>query len=187
MRWSVFAAFAFILIVVQVSVRNVFTLEQLRGLSPDLVACLVVFVALFAHRSSVLWACWILGMLMDLAPSDRGLEYHLLGPHALGYVAGGYLILQLRTMVFRRRMITMAFLTFTCLVATALVAVSILVLRSGLYSEAVLPTGAFRELLFRFGIAIYSALLAMPVGWLLNATMPLWGFQSLSHRRASGW
>src|SRR5690606_3649579 len=89
MRWSVFTAFAFVLIVVQVSVRNVFTLEQLRGLSPDLVACLVVFVSLFAHRSSVLWACWILGMLMDLAPSDRGLEYHLLGPHALGYVAGG--------------------------------------------------------------------------------------------------
>jgi len=181
MRWPVFAIFAFIVMVLQLSLRNVLTLQSLRQISPDLVACLAVFIALFAHRGAALWACWFLGLMMDLAPTDGDPGYFLIGPHALGYVFGGFLVLQLRTMVFRRRAVTLAFLTLVFLVAASVVTVFMLSMRSWY------PGGdgffALSEFWRRLLIAGYSAALAIPLGALLNSTMALWGFQSNAARR----
>ena len=38
------------------------------------------------------------------------------------------------------------------------------------------------EMLRRILIALYSAVAAVPVGWLLVRTLPLWGFQTSMHR-----
>ncbi len=180
MRWPVFIIFAFLAVVAQLSVRNAFTLYSIRGISPDFVAALAVFVALFANRSAALWACWTLGLLVDLAPPD-GSTYHLIGPHALGYAAGGYLVLQLRSMVFRRRAITMGFLTFLALIAASLVAVMLLSIRSWYPNE--LAYAPLNDLGRRVLIAVYSGVVAIAIGWLLNKSVPLWGFQS----RSGGW
>lgn len=187
MRWAVFAIFAFLVVVVQLSVRNVLMLHSVGDISPDIVACLVVFVSLFGHRSSALWACWILGWALDLAPGENT-GPHVIGPHALGYVFAGYVILQLRTMVFRRRAVTFGFLTFVAVVAAGVVAVAVLTIRSWYPDSAgALPHGALGELLRRFAIALYSGLVGIPVGWFLGATLPLWGFQSGLPRRSGGW
>ena len=184
MRWPVFAVFALGFIVVQLSLRGAFTLQSVGWISPDIVACLVVFVALFAHRQSALWACWILGVAMDLAPSPGG-GTHIVGPYALGYVFGAVVILQLRTMVFRRRTLTMGFLTALCVLASSVVAVTILMVRSWYPGGPILPGGPFMEFIRHVGIAIYSGLLAIPLGWLLGTTVNLWGFQSNIPRRTA--
>lgn len=182
MRWPIFAIFAFAAIVAQLSVRNVLTLYALNGISPDLVAALAVFIALFANRSAALWACFILGVLIDLlAPAAGAAAFKVIGPHALGYAAGGYLVLQLRTMVFRRRAITIGFLTVLALIAAALVMVMLLTIRSW-YPQAA-PYGPLSELGRHALMAVYSGVVAIPVGWLLARTLPLWGFSS----RAVGW
>lgn len=181
MRWPIFAIFAFAALVVQLSVRNVFTLFSVWGISPDVVAVLAVFVALFANRTSALWACFILGLLVDLAPQAHEASYHVLGPHALGYTAGGYLVLQMRSMVFRRRAITMGFLTLLSLIVASLVIVMLLSIRSWYPGE--MPYGPLSDLGRQCLVAVYSAVVAIPLGWLLNATVPLWGFQSANQRR----
>ena len=112
----------------------------------------------------------------------------VIGPYALGYVFGSVLILQLRALVFRKRVLTFALLTFICMLAISLLVVGVLVVRSW-YVESPQPVyfegSALRELLHRFGIAIYTSVLAIPLGWLLVRSHPLWGFHSPHQHR--GW
>jgi rod shape-determining protein MreD len=182
-RWPIFAVFAFAALVLQLSARNALTLYSLWGISPDVVAALVVFVALFAPRTGALWAAWGLGLLVDLSPQDHAGGYYVVGPHALGYTAGAYLVLQLRTMVFRRRALTVGFLTSLALVAASLVAVMLLSIRSFYAGDGAMGYGPMSDLGQRCMIAMYSGLVAVPLGWLLGYTMPLWGFQPAAGRR----
>ena len=186
MRWSVFAIFALLGVTLESGFLQVFTLRWLGNLTPSFVACLVVFLSLFAGRWTALWACWILGLLMDLCVPRHPLP--LVGLHALGYVAGCYAILQMRTMVFRRRVITIGLLTFVCLIAVTVVGNAIYLIRSW-YSDGMLSVypSALEELLRGLGVAIYSLLLAIPVGWLLVRTVPWWGFQTVTYGRKTRW
>lgn len=181
MRWPVLVMFGFVLIAVQLSLRNALTLQSLWGISPNVVAPLAVFVALFAPRSAALWSCWWLGLVLDLAPQAAATPHHLLGINALALTAGGYVILQVRTTVFRRRALTVGFLTLAFLVAAALVAGSLLTIRSWYPGE--LPYRPLVSLGKSVLAALYSGVIAIPLGWLLNQTFPLWGFQ----HRGSSW
>lgn len=185
MRWPVFIVAAFVMIVLQVSVREVLTLRSIGSISPDFVACLATFIAMFAARNAALWACWILGLLMDLAPSAGKMPWHLIGPYALGYVFGGYLVLQLRAMVFRRRAISTGFLTFLFLLATGVIATFLLTVRHWYLADTPLYHSPLGEFWLRFKIALYSGLVAIPVGWLLQITIVLWNFHGGAGRR--GW
>jgi cell shape-determining protein MreD len=181
MRWPVLAVFGFLLIAVQLSLRNALTLHSLWSISPDVVAPLAVFIALFAQRSTVLWACWLLGLVVDLAPQSAASPYHILGVNALAYTGGGYLILQLRTTVFRRRALTVGFLTVLFLVTASLISVTLLMVRSWYPGE--LPFRPLVEFALGLMISLYSGIVAIPLGWLLHLTFPLWGFQ----HRGSNW
>lgn len=183
MRWPVFAIFAFVFVVAQLSFRNVLRLEKLGGISPDLVACLAVFISLFASRNSALWACWILGLVMDLAPQAYESPLPIVGPNALGYVAGSALVLHLRTMVFRRRAVTIAFLTLLFLILAGIVGVVFLILASITGHQGVLPHGPVRELGSRTATAVYSAIVALLVGAVLSQTVGFWSFQQGGARR----
>lgn len=183
MRWSVFAVAGFLAVVIQLSLRNALTLHELWGISPDVTACVVVFIALFAQRSAALWGAWMIGTLLDLAPQSSGTSAHVVGIYALGYTAGAYAILQMRTMVFRRRAITIGFLTVVCVLASSLIAVMLLAIRSWYPGE--LHYAPLADLGRRVLIALYSGIVAIPLGWLLGFTLPLWGFQSGGPRR--GW
>lgn len=185
MRWPVFAIAAFVVLLAQISARSVLTINSAGGLSPDLIACLLVFIALFAHRQAALWTCWMMGLLIDLTPPQSGLGYPIMGQYTLGYLFGGYVVLQLRTMVFRRRTLTVAFLTFLFLLAAGVAGVFLLALRSHFYAAeaAALPTGALSEFWRRMLLALYSGVIALPMGWLLLRTAELWGFQGGGPRR----
>jgi len=184
-RWPVFALFAYLVLVLEVSLRNVL---MLGPVGPSFVALLVVFVSLFAPRLTALWACWVLGLLVDLcSPLMHGADHvgPLLGAHALGYVFGCYVILQMRAMLFRRRAVTFAVMTAISLLAAGLVVVFLLAVHR-LYPGEGLALRPLRELLLRLGVAGYSGVLALLLGPVLVWTAPMWGFRGGPQRHA-GW
>ncbi|MCA9290382.1 MAG: hypothetical protein KDA25_04585 [Phycisphaerales bacterium] len=190
MRWSVFIVFAFVAFVFDVSLAGLFAVGRDAAFEPSIIACLAVFIALFASRMSALWACWILGMLVDLSHGvglPDATTIRILGPHALGFVIAGYMLLQVRTMVFRRRALTFVVLTFSFLVLAHVAAVAIAALRSWLPGTEAVWAGhrPVDELFRRFFLAAYSAVVAFPVGWALVRTVPAWGFQSGAARSAN--
>ncbi len=62
MRWAVFGLFAFLTLAVDTSLADV---VAIGGLRPSSCALLAVFIALSAPRLPALWACFILGLLLD--------------------------------------------------------------------------------------------------------------------------
>ena len=183
MRWQIYAVFAIAAVVLDTSLLQVLTIRTVGDIRPVASIVVVTFVAMFAPRATALWAAWALGVLVDLCtdlPVRGGSVAYLIGPHALGYVFAVYLILQVRAMVFRRRVMTLGMMTIVSAFAASLAVIAIYSVRRW-YPEAPLewtqygPTG---ELLRRLGIALYSGLLAIPLGWILLGTAGMWGFGS---------
>ena len=87
--------------------------------------------------------------------------------------------------MFRRRVTTVALLTFVCVLAAGMVQIVIGILRFWLpwAGGELVPFGT-GEILHECGNAAYSAILAIPVGWLLLQTLPLWRFDYGTSRRS---
>lgn len=190
MRWVVFLVFAALAVVFDVGLGEVLAITGLWDVKPSMCGILAVFVALSAPRPAAMWACFVLGLLLDLSNplsmGDGGV-LHLIGPFTLGFVAGGRLVIQGRAMVFRRRALTVGVMTTLCMLAVNLVAVTLLVIRAMypggpvFWTDSTLGAAVAQRLV----AAIYSGAVAVPVGWLLVRTMPLWGFQTVTHRSGS--
>ncbi len=189
MRWGIFGIFALLALSIDAGLSDLLRIESLWEIRPNFCGVLAVFVALSAPRITALWGCFVIGLLLDLsiehtAGVNRGV--YLAGPYALGLLAGGWLVLRCRTMVFRRRALTIGVMTLLSLAVAQAVIVMLLVLRS----RSWYPGGPIHwpdtavgiELLRRILIAVYSGIAAVPCGWLLVRTLPLWGFQSAGHR-----
>ena len=157
-------------------------------LSPSTTATLVVFVALFAPRSTALWAGMAAGLLMDLSiPAAAAGDQSLIvpGPYAIGFLFGTQLVLLLRSMVFRRNPIAVGLLTTPFLIAVSLAWMAIWLVR-GLDPESILPWSgghAGTQILSRLGWALQSGVVGIAVGWLLLFSWPIWRFDQSSLRR----
>lgn len=153
--------------------------------APSFVIALLVFVAMQASAVSSLGAGLMIGLLIDLtsartAPAT-GEAITIVGPYALGCLAASYAVLTARTMVVRHNPITFAFLAFVASLLTHVVAAALLEFRS-VYDPAVTFSAA-NELATRFGSSLYTAGVALPLGWLLRWFAPLFKFpQSGSSR-----
>lgn len=189
MRWGIFAIFALLVLSLDAGLSDVLRIESLWDIRPNLCGVLAVFVALSAPRIAALWGCFVIGLLLDLSieyttGGNRGV--YLVGPYALGLLAGGWLVLRGRTMVFRRRALTIGVMTVVSLLLAQAIIMMLLVIRS----RSWYPGGPIHwpdnavgiELLRRVLIAVYSGVAAVPGGWLLVRTLPLWGFQTGGHR-----
>lgn len=186
MRWTVFIIVALLFLVLETSFRAVLRLESV---SPSFMAALLVYLSLFAPRQIALWCSLILGVLMDLVmplQQPNNLQVYLIGPYALGYVGACFMLLQVRSMVFRRRLLTYCIMTAAAMTLVALVTVALFAVRSWLpWADAYYPIepSALGELGRRLGTAVYSAALAVPLGWLLLQTTRLWGFTQVAPTR----
>jgi len=191
MRWAIFLIFAVLGIVFDAGFGDVFRIDGLWSIRPSLSAVLVVFVALSAPRTLALWACFVLGLLIDLSTQHTAggnRIVYLVGPHTLGFLAAGWMVVRGRTMVFRRRPLTIGVMTLGCVLLAQAIVLAVLVLRSaGWYPGGVIhwtDTTLGVEVFRRVLIAVYSGLFGIPAGWMLVRTIPLWGFQTGSHRMA---
>jgi len=179
MRWTVFALAAYAALALQVGLaRHV----SLGSAQPQIVLLLAVFVALSAPTRTAVVACGILGLFMDLLASPYVLAATatlepapqaatILGPYTLGYMAGGYLVVQLRPMLFRHHPLTMAAMALAAGAEAHLLVVGLLWLRN--WYEPIEGFIASAELGVRGLGLLYTAglglLLAYPAKWITPA------------------
>ena len=182
MKWSTFAIFAFAALVLELSLTG---LVEVASIRPSLLALLALFIALSAARVAALWACFLLGCLADLSSAisyPPGQVAHLLGPHALGFTFGGALVLQIRAMVMQRQLVALCVFSGMFVATASIIVVAVYTARSWFPSFA--PEFAeFRpagELMRRWASALYTAIAALPVGYVLLRWQKLWSFQTLS-------
>ena len=178
MNWLVFAGFAYVSVALQSGLTPVWTVA---GTTPNLLLILAVFVGVSAGRTTVLWACLVLGLLLDLLPAPLSGQGVVLGPQAVGYLVGGYAVLQLRGMMFRDSVPSIVLMVLVAGGFAALVECLIYAFR-GLPWLAGEPVAAdwtaTRQLWRRCEELIYTAVLSVPVGLVLRSTRKVWGFNA---------
>lgn len=163
------------------SFGGVFTLRSLGSITPLAMPCLVVFIALFAPSMLAYVIAIVLGLLVDLSPGHGGLSQgaHLIGPYTLGFFVSTILVVRIRSIVFRRRVFTIVIFTIGCVVVTDAVEVLLLILRSFMpWTAQLAGSGGIAGLVKMLATAIYSGLLAVPLGWCLLSTIGMWRFTS---------
>ncbi|MBI1368913.1 MAG: hypothetical protein GC162_09705 [Planctomycetes bacterium] len=181
MRWWVFAIFAYLLLGIEVSVSDVLSIPTKFGpVVPHFMLILAVFVGLAAPTGVVLASSLIIGGLIDLTttwplPGDHGLT--LLGPHALAYLVGGYVLLQVRPMLFREHPLTVAAMMLVAGVAVELIVVAVFTIRA--WYEPLAGWSATSELVIRAIGLFYSAFVGFILAIPLCRLTPLFGFTSI--------
>lgn len=181
MNWAIFAIFAYVAVVVD---RSLTVLFPDGAAAPSMTLVLMVYLAMSAPPWKVMWSALLLGLLVDLSQKltlvDGPQAAVLVGPHALGYLVGAYLVLQVRAMLFRHSLLSLLALVVAGGMLAQLVIVFLLSVRglSIVPGEAVTQWSAMGEVGTRFVQVIYSAVLALPLGWLLIRLEPLWQFSA---------
>ena len=186
MRWLAFGFATYLLLGAELGLVEFLRIGD--DLAPSFLLVFATYIALSAQPGPALLAATVIGALMDLTqPWAAGTEMTvLLGPNALGYAAGAWLVVNLRGHVFRYHPAATAVLTFAMglaviivghfLIATRFVAHSLLNVYEPM--EWWTPVSLLRT---DFLTLLYSCLLAVPMIWVLNRFTPVFGL-SQGHR-----
>jgi len=178
MRWLVFAIAAYLALGLEVGLRP---LLVVGNATPGVVLILLVFIATAATPGVTVAAAVVLGVLLDLStpwPASGVADTVIVGPHALGMTLAAYMLLQVRTMLFRESPLTLACLTLVAGLFLHLAVVFLLTAR-GFPMPLAEPVPQFNpagQLAHRFFDLLYTTLAAIPIGWLLLRTEPIWQF-----------
>ena len=177
MNWLIFAIVTYVMLILEVGLRTLLGLPGPAGVHPSFLLVLGVYVALMAPAQVVPWVMLVLGVLVDLGPGPSP-EMTIVGPAALGYLVGGYVVLQLRSLVFRESVITLAALVFAAGIFVQLVVVVLYTARGlpWLTAQPMPGWNAADQLVHRFFQLLYTTALAVPLGALLLRTSVIWGF-----------
>ena len=175
MRWTSFVIAAYVVMALEVGLAQHIAIDTSWGpAAPSFALVLAVFISLHAPIRTAVLACGILGLLVDLAASPYTLAepatahtVTLIGPYALGYAAGGYLVILMRPMLIRRHPMALAVMSLLAGAEVHLVVLALLWVRQ--WYE---PLAAFHAveqlspralgLLYTSGLAIF---LAFPLSW----------------------
>ncbi|MAE63271.1 MAG: hypothetical protein CMJ18_03280 [Phycisphaeraceae bacterium] len=182
MRWFVFAIAAFIMLSLDQGLRVLLRIPGSDGVAPSFMLVLAVFVMISAPRRTAFWAALTCGLLVDLSlPRSAGqaTDFALIGPMALGYLAGAAVTVELRGLIFRDSPVAFGALVLIAGTFVHLVAVALLTLRGLPYPafiDAINGWSAADELVRRFFELLYSAVLAVPLGLLLIWSDRFWAF-----------
>lgn len=177
MRWLPFFILAYLALGLQLGAG--YDLSY-HGAPPNFVLIVVVFVAGNAPRDSALIASFLLGLLLDLISSQP------LGLYALSYGVAGLFVAGSRQVAYSDHMLTHFTLTLGAGLVNAIILwIHSLIRPAGIPLEVAagdfLPpvpvsSGAY------FLTAVYTALLAIPLLWLLSKFKPFFGFRSQRQR-----
>ncbi len=110
MRWIPFALLLYLTAVLQTALVPFIEIQAVR---PDLMVVLAVYYAMHARRYDALIACWIVGLVADLAgTSYTQAGYSNLGISALTLGLIGLAIVNMRELTFRESMTSQLIITF---------------------------------------------------------------------------
>ncbi len=159
---------------------------SIGGTVPSLAGVLAAFVSLNASRRNAWWGCFVIGLLIDFSSPQlvAGALLFLPGPNTLGFSVGSASVTVFRAVLLRRSMLTVSAMTFVLLLGVSLVWVFIWSMR-GIVTDGVVPFAgsATQELGIRVVWCLSSAMIGLPVGWLLNRTYSWWGFPGAGPRK----
>lgn len=173
MNWLLFAILTYAFLLMQVGLTALLGIPDAQGIKPDFLLIFAVFIGIQAQARTVAWGMLTLGIVANLLPGPVK-EGPLLGPEALGYVAGAFAVLQLRTLVFRESVISLAIMVFVVGIFIELVTVALYTGRGlPLFLGQPIPNwNASDELVHRFLILLYSAIASVPIGLVLLKIAP---------------
>ncbi len=150
-------------------------LWQLGGIAPSPLLVLLAWVALRSRSASVFWPSLLLGLLADLQPGANA-GAAVVGPHAVGYVTAAWAISKVRSMVFRDGLAPLAAAAGGATVVVGVIVMAILQIRQVPWITG--DTTMVHPLRSQLGrwllTAIYTAALAVPLGWLLKRVRERW-------------
>ncbi|MEM1355723.1 MAG: rod shape-determining protein MreD [Planctomycetota bacterium] len=172
MNWIVFAIAAYLAYALQQGLGHFWRIGDHEPLLPLI---LLVFIALQGSASTVAWAAILLGLLVDI--ETQGVT-DLVGPWALGFLAAGYTLLQLRNLLFKDSVFTIAIMSLVSGVFAVLVPTILYAMRGigFLTGEGIADFSAAQQLFDGFLMLVYTTALSIPVGWLLLKSKEAWGF-----------
>ena len=180
MNWLVFTIWVYLMLVAD---KGLDELLEVQMVAPSFTLILAVFLSLWAAPATVPWTLLVLGVLQDLSYGHAAGSVSnllLIGPHGLGYLAGGYVSIQLRGLVLRDSPVAMAVTVFAIGLFVHLVVVAMLTLRGLpiLLVEPICAWSAADELVRRFFALLYTAAVSLPVGYVLIRSARLWRFSA---------
>lgn len=184
MNWLTFGLFAWVALGLELGLKGGLRIGP--SIAPSFVMVYAVYLALLAPHRTALWTSFILGLLADLttriglAGLDRTVT--LVGPHTLGYLLAGQLVITMRAMMIRKNPFTMAVLAVLASAVAAVVIVAVYSLRSIIIGDplAFQPT---QELIQRLASALYTGLLALILSLVLIPMAPAFGLTPPQGRR----
>ncbi|MFW5653981.1 MAG: hypothetical protein ACOC0P_08030 [Planctomycetota bacterium] len=180
MTWPTFAFFLYFLLAFEVGLRDSLAIGTM-GIAPSFMLVYMVFIASNARAWTAVWAALTLGLLVDLTSIYvvGGDVRVVVGPYAIGYVAGALITIETRSVLYRRHPLTIAVQTLLAGIAVHLVVAIMLSMRqvlSRLLPAADIGFSTGDDLVLRFFTLLYSVGLAIPLGFLLNRLTPLFNF-----------
>jgi len=186
MRWAVFTIFAFLMLILELGLRAMLTLPigPHDDTAPSFLFVLGVFIALHAPKHLVPWSMIILGLMVDatttLGIAEPVQDVVIIGPATLGYLLGGFVAFQLRSIVSRQSPATLPIVIFVAGMFTQLLIIALVTMRGLPFvpSDPVPNWYLADQLAQRFLQLIYTTALAIPLGIPLQRTQRFWRFQS---------
>ncbi len=169
----VIAAYAALLL--QATLRPVWSVG---GVAPEPLLILAVFLGQCGPSTPALFSALLFGVLADALSRPYPEAGVLIGPAAVGYVVAAFAVLQLRSLVFRHSVLSLVVMTVAGGFFAALVETAVLAVRGLTFLAADAPPGftALGHLGRALLTVLYTAALAVPVGWMLLKTRPTWRF-----------
>ncbi len=146
------------------------------GAAPSLVIPLVVMVALYAAPATALWAGLLVGLAVDVSTLRGDEALVVVGPHALGGLAGAWTVLRMRTLFMRRNPVAVVVLSVVAALAGAVAATLVFgVRRMVLGASGDVGSGALgSELWARCVGALYTGVPALVLGVVLLPMVERW-------------
>lgn len=171
MRWPLYFLITYIMLGIQIGLGD---LIQFRGVGPDLVLLMVVFISLSAPRAEALLGSVILGLMQDL------LSLQPMGLFAVSYGAVAYVVTYIAPMADRRHPLTHLAMTFLGASLTGI----LLILHDRIHplAPAIAQNGEVLRAI-RVGphvamvMIVYTTLLSPVVIWWLQRIEPWFNFQ----------
>jgi rod shape-determining protein MreD len=179
MNWLTFSILSYVGFALQVLLMPLWPID---GHEPMVLLVLLVFIGLQAPSMHVAWSAVVLGVLTDILMQQH--EIGLIGPWAIGFLAAGYALIQLRNLLFRDSMFTIGIMTVIAGVFALLVATMLQAFRGVplLGNDAVEGFRAADQLFRGFWTLINTAVFAVPAGYVLLQSRSIWSFSGRGSR-----